>query len=537
MAKGNLFLGFGRGAVGDVVVYRANGEQVTRARNRHPKNPQSALQLLQRVVLKTSSMAYGLMQEITNHSFQGFAEGTECQSRFNQLNIQRFREQLADEINSGDADIILTSPAANFSYNGASLVEMNPYKVSEGSLTPIPVQWGAALTAPAFVIQRDLGSATPTYNDVLGALGIVSGDQLTFLGLSCDDTVDGGQFNGFDFARVIMEPASGDLTLPFLAGSGINDPNDKNRGSFNFSVEAVSGAYYLAFTPADYSNASGVANAMAAGTVILSRNNGSVWQRSSQSLVIRPDRVTVNGHLVSDREIDYLGDAVQSFMSGESSLLYLNQAGGSGKRGQIVVTPKLTGVLVGQQALSRGGNLTIRANSVDVSAVMSGASDESTYTLALIQQGQTVPFKSAEFVSSTAVISDIGITANRSYTVALMEDDAVIDVFGTIYYNDEVVPEISTVKINGTTVGREDDHTTSSPATVVVTASTTAVPSAYMARIIETDSGTEVDEAGFENGVATIEQFDIEDGMNYTVCLVRVDTIVDRYCTFHKLDI
>lgn len=536
MAKGNLFLGFGRGAVGDVVVYRANGEQVTRARNRHPKNPQSALQLLQRVVLKTSSMAYGLMQEITNHSFQGFAEGTECQARFNQLNIQRFREQLVDEINSGDADIILTSPAANFSYNGASLVEMNPYKVSEGSLTPIPVQWGAALTAPAFIIQRDLGSATPTYNDVLAALGIVSGDQLTFLGLSCDDTVDGGQFNGFDYARVIMEPASGDLTLPFLAGSSVNDPNEKNRGSFNFSIESVGGAYYLAFTPSDYSNASAVANAMAAATVILSRNNGSVWQRSSQSLVIRPDRVTVNGHLAADHEIDYLGDAVQSFMSGESSLLYLNQAGGSGKKGQIVVTPKLTGVLVGQQALSRGGGITIRANNVDVSAVMSGAADEYTYTLALIPQGSSTPFKSAEFESSTAIISNIGIVANTRYTIALLEDDTIVDEYGTVYYNDEVVPEIASVRLGSQTVARDSDEIVQSPIDITVTASTTSVPSTYGARIIETDSGTEVDEQAFTNGVATFEGFQLDAGTSYTVCLVRVDTIVDRYCSFHMLD-
>lgn len=36
--KGNLFLGHGRGAVGDVVFSRVNGQQVARARNRNPRD-------------------------------------------------------------------------------------------------------------------------------------------------------------------------------------------------------------------------------------------------------------------------------------------------------------------------------------------------------------------------------------------------------------------------------------------------------------------------------------------------------------------
>lgn len=535
MSKGNIFLGFGRGAVGDVVMYRANGEQITRARNRNPKNPQTALQLLQRVVLKTSSSAYGLMQDITNHSFQGFAEGTECQSRFNQLNIAKFRSLLSDEINSGDADVILQSPAANYAYNGASLVEMNSYVVSEGTLTPIPVQWGAALMSPAFLIQRDLGGATPSYNDVLGALGLVSGDQLTFLGLSCDDTEEGGQFNGFDYCRVILEPASGDLSLPFLAGDSINDPNDKNRGSFTFGIEAVNGSYYLTFTPADYSNAATVRNAVAAATVIVSRNNGSVWQRSTQSLVIRPDNVSVSGHLTSDHEIDYLGDAVQSFMSGESSLLYLNQAGGSGKRGAVVVSPKLSGVMVGSTVMSRDQALTIRANDVDISAVMSGGSSESTYTLALIPSSQTAQAITSQFTSNTAIIAASGLTANVRYSIVLQEDGEAVDTFGSVLYSDVVDPTITAVSIGGVPVDRDGSQTTSSPATIIVTSA--GATSSYDAGIINRASGQTVEFESFTGDTARFDDFTLETGVTYQVVLLRGSSIVDRYCTFNVLDI
>ena len=48
MAKGNLFLGMGRGSVGDVTFYRADGQQLSRARNRKPRNPKTNAQLIQR---------------------------------------------------------------------------------------------------------------------------------------------------------------------------------------------------------------------------------------------------------------------------------------------------------------------------------------------------------------------------------------------------------------------------------------------------------------------------------------------------------
>lgn len=46
--KGNLFLGYGRGSVGDVVFARTGGQQVGRARNRRPNNPRSVSQVSQR---------------------------------------------------------------------------------------------------------------------------------------------------------------------------------------------------------------------------------------------------------------------------------------------------------------------------------------------------------------------------------------------------------------------------------------------------------------------------------------------------------
>lgn len=48
MSKGNLFLGYARGSVGDVVMSRVKGQQVAKARNRKPANPKSKKQMTQR---------------------------------------------------------------------------------------------------------------------------------------------------------------------------------------------------------------------------------------------------------------------------------------------------------------------------------------------------------------------------------------------------------------------------------------------------------------------------------------------------------
>lgn len=46
--KGNMFLGYARGSVGDVTFARQKGQQVARARNRKPNNPRSSAQMRQR---------------------------------------------------------------------------------------------------------------------------------------------------------------------------------------------------------------------------------------------------------------------------------------------------------------------------------------------------------------------------------------------------------------------------------------------------------------------------------------------------------
>lgn len=52
--KGNMFLGYARGSVGDVTFSRTNGQQQARARNRNPNNPRTSGQMMQRSIFANS---------------------------------------------------------------------------------------------------------------------------------------------------------------------------------------------------------------------------------------------------------------------------------------------------------------------------------------------------------------------------------------------------------------------------------------------------------------------------------------------------
>lgn len=331
MSKGNLFLGFGRGSVGDVVFTRLNGEQVARARNRHPKNPQSPLQLLQRVCLKTATQAYSLFQPITDHSFQGQQGVTYNQARFVRINVERMRLQLVNEINSGSEEDILSSAEANFAPRNAAGVEYRPFVVSEGSLPRVTPVWsgaGSTSGADALLPLNGIGDASRlTYQFVVDHLNLQRGDQLTFLFLSGDDSAahEASVFNGFRFARVILEPANGDMSTEFISSEGhtVNSPNEKNEGEIYFMYSNDSVKFYNGI----FGGSSGHESTLCAVAIIVSRDLGGVWARSNASLVLRPYGAGAAWHLQQDWSTDVLGDAILSFMSSDSSTLYLNQAG------------------------------------------------------------------------------------------------------------------------------------------------------------------------------------------------------------------
>lgn len=182
MAKGNMFQGFARGKVGDVVFSRVNGEQISRVRNRYPKNPRTNAQLYQRAIMATVMAAYSNGKEIFDHSFQGYAKGAENQRRFLAENAKLLRAQLAADINS--TSIGTDGGTAHLTYPGGSTIVPYAYKISEGNYPQaFFVPDGARLI---FAARASVGQRIADY---ASSLGLIPGDIYTIVIVTTDTSL------------------------------------------------------------------------------------------------------------------------------------------------------------------------------------------------------------------------------------------------------------------------------------------------------------------------------------------------------------
>lgn len=217
MSKGNMLLGYARGKVGDLVFSRLNGRQITRARNRSPKNPRTAAQMAQRAIMSTLGKAYSAGKEIFDHSFEGLKVGTENQSEFMKLNTNLFRNILVDELND--------PPVNN---NGISLVGPNSsypvpgrYIISRGTYEQRFFRTRMSEAAPGYTAHMELGIPSaysspgdePVYetlSEYMTRNGLVVDDLYTFcFFMYGTEVADNPCF--FGFARLRVAPSI-DLT-------------------------------------------------------------------------------------------------------------------------------------------------------------------------------------------------------------------------------------------------------------------------------------------------------------------------------------
>ena len=333
MAKNNIFLGFGRGKLGDIVMYRSAGEQITRARNRSPKNPKTPLQLCQRVLIRTASQAYSVFAPLSDHAFQGFQQGTPCQSQFMRQNVAQMRDQINVAGGYDDPSDLPNSELVNFAARNTPGAVFRKWIISDGTMPVMTTYNSSDGSAPRVVWQTSPSAAITaiTYAELAAALGVEVGDQLTFVWLFSDMSAATNDIviTDMKYSRVILLPESGDAsTVAFAsAGSGSDyyvpaDPNAKNIGSVYFSFQSgQTGAGLIA-----YPTIGGVADVdiethtNVGFGCIASRKVGNVWQRSRCEILLRGKTG------ILDYDEYELGDAIRSYMTSQDSGLYLNQA-------------------------------------------------------------------------------------------------------------------------------------------------------------------------------------------------------------------
>lgn len=193
MAKGNMFQGMARGKVGDVVFSRNNGEQISRVRNRHPKNPRTNKQMYQRAVMATIMQAYAAGQEIFNHSFQGKAVGAENQRAFLSKNAKLLRGQIAAELEAGTAALNCNAAVVA---PGAITPVPNAYMISEGGYPQNFFSWDEAnkvFSTPAALTDETVAQYAERN-------GLVAGDIYTFVVLITSDSTPSFTVRGVETA-------------------------------------------------------------------------------------------------------------------------------------------------------------------------------------------------------------------------------------------------------------------------------------------------------------------------------------------------
>lgn len=178
-----------RGKVGDVVFYRMNGVQMSRVRNRAPKNPRSVEQMYQRAIIASVMKLYSAGKEIFDHAFQGYTIGEGCMRRFNSVNARILREQVVNDVNN----VIDVTKQIGRVTNPKSLsfTPMIGCMISEGTLeqnlfyytpsdgTEYPPGSGPKIGWSINATDDEL-SGDMTMNAFLSKAGIYAGDIFTF---------------------------------------------------------------------------------------------------------------------------------------------------------------------------------------------------------------------------------------------------------------------------------------------------------------------------------------------------------------------
>lgn len=245
MAKGNLFLGLGRRSVGDVVLYRRNGEQVSRVRVRKIANPKSDGQAVQRSYMAAVSSFYSFFKSPLEKSWQGLNR-SQSQAAFLKTNVNLVRE------------------VGYYVTKGFGLAPL-PLQVSKGTLNRV----GAYIDSDGdFVLSNQFtgaivdgsGSSLGSVSNAFISAGYAAGDQVTILTILYDD--DLGYYPRW--GRFVLDPASYESLDPVFTSCGLNE-------TFTTTAEALTKMSWQ-----------GLNADIAAAVIIVSRYSGGEWQRSTE---------------------------------------------------------------------------------------------------------------------------------------------------------------------------------------------------------------------------------------------------------------
>ena len=325
MAKGNLIIGHARGKVGSLVFSRQNGEQVTRALNTRPKNPQTDQQIVQRAIAGTVMYAYSYLQEICNHSFEGVAYGAKSQQYFTKVNMDLLRQLYS--ANPTNTNIMM------FSKKNSKSAVANAYIISKGSISNTPIQ-------PKLV--KEEGDLVPTLGKIefpaladvnglkvseyLAAIGLEKAkDQITLIMIRPEFEVIGRAYDDSLKNQYRLQTPQIDRAIrtsyspedvSFSAAEGSNNQKFFDELAKCLEIKKNSNALGLdMILDPNFNKKNGFEistnGALAAGIIYSSYDNVKGWLRSNSQLVCTNSLVGGNDHfgLSAGNLIEYWDDS------------------------------------------------------------------------------------------------------------------------------------------------------------------------------------------------------------------------------------
>lgn len=279
MAIGNLFLGTARKTIGDIVMYRRNGEQLSRVRVRKIANPRTEAQALQRNYMAPVTKFYAPLADVLERSWEGLDR---------QKSLGAFLKT-----NAG-----LARSSGWYVVKGAGFTPL-PYKVSNGTLAPLSYSDSELSLGGQSIADIKVS----TISEALVNMGYQYGDQLTTI--------------------ICLQNAEGDVrpvwSRVLLSSSDESDIFSDIAGAVIFEQSNTALAY------------SGVLESVIGAVFIVSRWNGSKWLRSSQYVQVS------STYLEQFTSIEARAAAIASYQSGDSvvqSDVYLN--GGTGTKAKAI---------------------------------------------------------------------------------------------------------------------------------------------------------------------------------------------------------
>lgn len=246
MAKGNLLLGTAGNSVGDVVMYRREGAQVSRVRVRKIKNPKTDAQSLQRAAFSPVAKFYSPLAVVLERSFEGLSK------------MKSYNKFLKTNVDLARANGWLLPKGTGFF--------PLPYKLSQGTLQSVSVsELSGSVCLDAF--PNDEASTIAEVSAKWVAQGYKNGDVVTFIAIVKDSA---GNFHP-ESLQFVIDTESAEV-------------------SHNWKMGAAEVTYEAKYRITVASNDAGLS--LAGGAVIVARFENEKWRRSTQSLVVMQSIIT-----------------------------------------------------------------------------------------------------------------------------------------------------------------------------------------------------------------------------------------------------